>query len=249
MAGIPQVAVSEASRRAAVPAPLLDAASQPYRSAGRFAYHFARGKLKGDPVFAAILAMGLLQGCSRVLDLGCGQGLLTAWLRAAERCYERGAWPRAWPAAPRLVSTLGIELMGPDVKRARRALGSDSQFLHGDIRTAPYGQHDAVVILDVLHYIPAASQREILRRARSALPTDGLLLLRVGDADGGFRFRYGQWTDRIVLTLRGQGWVRTHCRTVQQWQALLEESGFDCTALPMSQGTPFANVLLVARAR
>jgi cyclopropane fatty-acyl-phospholipid synthase-like methyltransferase len=233
----------------AIPATLLEAACRPYRSAGRFAYHFARGKLKGDPVYAAILAMGLLQGRSRVLDLGCGQGLLAAWLRAAERCYEGGAWPQRWPAAPRSVSTLGIELMSDDVERARRALGSDAQFLHADIRTVDYGRHDAVVILDVLHYLSACAQREILTRVRSSLPDDGVLLLRVGDADGGLRFRYTQWTDQIVMSLRGHGWVRTHCRSIPQWRQLLGECGFECAAVPMSHGTPFANVLLVARAR
>jgi 2-polyprenyl-3-methyl-5-hydroxy-6-metoxy-1,4-benzoquinol methylase len=65
---------------------LLDAACEPYRNAGRFAYYFARGKLRGDPVYRAILESGLLLGRARVLDLGCGQGLLAAWLRAAERC-------------------------------------------------------------------------------------------------------------------------------------------------------------------
>jgi SAM-dependent methyltransferase len=249
MAGTSEIAEARPERRSAIPAPLLDAACQPYRSAGRFAYHFARGKLKGDPVYAAILSMGLLQGRSRILDLGCGQGLLAAWLRAAERCHERGNWPESWPAAPKLVSTLGIELMQRDVQRARRALGPDAQILQGDIRTAAYGQADAVVILDVLHYLEAGSQREILRRVREALPAGGLLLLRVGDADGGFRFRYSVWTDRIVMRLRGHGRVATHCRSATQWRALLEECGFASAVLPMSRGTPFANVLLVARAR
>ncbi|HWW20792.1 MAG TPA: methyltransferase domain-containing protein [Steroidobacteraceae bacterium] len=249
MAGTFEVAAAHSDRSVRIPAPLLDAACQPYRSAGRFAYYFARGKLKSDPVYAAILSMGLLQGRSRILDLGCGQGLLAAWLRAAERCAEGGSWPYSWPAAPKSVSTLGIELMLADVERARRALGADAQFLHGDIRTVTYGQADAVVILDVLHYLGAPSQREILRRVREALPVDGVLLLRVGDADGGFRFRYGEWTDRIIMWLRGHGRVATHCRSTTQWRALLEECGFESAALPMSQGTPFANVLLVARAR
>ena len=42
----------------------------------------AGGKLRGDPVYAALLAQGLLAGRARVLDLGCGQGLLAAWLLA-----------------------------------------------------------------------------------------------------------------------------------------------------------------------
>lgn len=241
--------MADAPEIAPVPELLLEAACQPYRSAGRFAYHFARGKLKGDPVYAAILSMGLLQGRSRILDLGCGQGLLTAWLRAAQRCYADGAWPYSWAAAPQSVSTLGIELMLPDVERARRALGPGAEFLHGDIRTAAYGQADAVVILDVLHYLDGDSQHEILHRVRRALPGDGLLLLRVGDADGGLRFRYSLWTDKIIMRLRGHGWVTTHCRSVVQWRTLLKECGFESAVVPMSRGTPFANVLLVARAR
>src|SRR3984893_5759337 len=97
---------------------LLDQACEPYRPAGRFAYHFARGKLRGDPVFRAILELGLLRGYRRILDLGCGQGLLAAWLRAAAYCcYERGIWPRTWPPAPRPESMRGIELLGREVER------------------------------------------------------------------------------------------------------------------------------------
>jgi SAM-dependent methyltransferase len=227
---------------------LLETASQPYRRAGLFAYHFARGKLRADPVYSAILARGLLQGRSRVLDLGCGQGLLSAWLRAAEHCFERGAWPASWPAAPKSVSTCGIELMPKDVERARRALGPSSRILHGDIRTATFDCADAVVIFDVLHYIAADSQRQVLQRVRQALASDGVLLLRVGNAQGGLRFHYGQWIDRLMMLARGHGWVQTYCRSVSQWQQLLNECGFESVVVPMSEGTPFANFLLVARA-
>ena len=36
---------------------LLDRASAPYRGAGRFAWHFARGKLGHDPVFRHLLGV------------------------------------------------------------------------------------------------------------------------------------------------------------------------------------------------
>ena len=227
---------------------LLDAASEPYRNAGRFAYYFARGKLRADPVYRAILELGLLRGRTRVLDLGCGQGLLAAWLRAAEYCYARGTWPWGWPPAPRTLSTRGIELMARDVERARRALGSASEVLHADIRSASFGAVDAVVILDVLHYLDPQAQLEVLRRVRAALPTRGLLLLRVGDAGAGLRFRYGQWSDKLVMLLRGHSIVTQHCRSTVEWRVLLKECGFDSEAKPMSHGTPFANVLLIAHA-
>ncbi len=227
---------------------LLDAASEPYRSAGRFAYYFARGKLRADPVYRAILELGLLRGRSRILDLGCGQGLLAAWLRAAERCYERGSWPWGWPPAPQTLSTRGIELMARDVERARSALGSAAEVSQADIRSASFGAADAVVILDVLHYLNPQAQLEVLQRVRAALPARGLLLLRVGDAGGGLRFRYGQWSDKLVMLMRGHSIVTQHCRSTAQWRMLLRECGFDSEAKPMSQGTPFANVLLIAHA-
>jgi SAM-dependent methyltransferase len=227
---------------------LLDQACEPYRPAGRFAYHFARGKLRGDPVFRAILELGLLRGYPRILDLGCGQGLLAAWLRAAAHCYERGTWPRAWPPAPRPESMRGIELRAREVDRARRALGPGYEVVQADIRSAVFGSADAVVILDVLHYLPAPSQREVLQRVRAALPRGGLLLLRVGDADAGLRFHFAQWVDKAVMLAHGHGRVDLHCRSIAQWRALLSECGFDTRAEPMSHGTPFANVLLIALA-
>ena len=77
---------------------LIDHASEPYRTVGRFAYHFARGKLSSDPVFVGMLERGLFPDGARILDLGCGQGLLTAWLLAARQLYDAGDWSAAWPA-------------------------------------------------------------------------------------------------------------------------------------------------------
>ncbi len=228
---------------------LIERASEPYRSAGAFAFNFARGKLRSDPVFRALLERGLLLGRGDILDLGCGQGLLAAWLKAALLCYESGSWPQGWPPAPRPRSMRGIELMLRDVERARAALGPECDISQGDIRSAEFGTTDAVVILDVLHYITRKEQQQVLRRVRAALPAHGLLLLRICDAEGGFRFRYSQLIDKLVLLLRGQPTVATHCRSVRQWDELLRECGFEVQATPMSHGTRFANVLLIAHAK
>lgn len=226
---------------------LIDRASAPYRAAGRFAYHFARGKLHADPVFRALLERGLLLDKEHILDLGCGQGLLTAWLRAAATNYEERCWPQGWPPPmPRIIR--GIELMAGDVARARIALGPLCGIFQGDIRTAEFGAAEAVVILDVLHYMTEVEQLEVIQRVRAALPVRGLLLLRVGDTEGGLRFRYSQWVDKVVMLLRGHSLVKTHCRSQAQWRALLHECGFEVQAKPMSQGTHFANVLFIGHA-
>lgn len=174
---------------------------------------------------------------------------MTAWLRAAARLYQMGNWPTHWPAPPQSPVVRGIELKAREVRRAQRAFGSDADIEVGDIRDTSFGTADAVVLLDVLHYLPPAAQYDVLHRIRNALPAGGILLLRVGDAGNGFRYRVTHCVDKLAMLLRGHGWITVYCRSVAAWRALLEEIGFDSEVLPMSQGTLFANVLLSARSR
>lgn len=228
-------------------AALIEAASEPYRRAGRFAWHFARGKLRGDPAFAAILREGLLTGSTQIVDLGCGQGLLAAWLLAAAAAQRAGRWPRDWPLPPAPAHLTGVDVNEREVARARTALGAAGEFLHGDVRHVDYGPVDAIVILDVLHFTDYAAQEAVLRRARDALGARGVLLLRVADAAGGLRFVLGTLVDRLVALARRRRLLKLFCRPVREWQVLLTHLGFETQALPISTGTPFANVLLVGR--
>lgn len=225
---------------------LVQEAAAPYRAAGRFAWHFARGKLGGDPVFAGLLEHGLLAGKHVILDIGCGQGLLAAWLLAAQARQKRGGWPPHWPAAPQPTSLRGIDLLPRDVERARYALGDAARFELGDMRKADFGRADAVVILDVLHYVGADAQEDVLRRARDALAPSGRLILRVGDANGGWPFRFSKMVDSVVGFVRGNRDMQLFCRSVPAWVELLNLLGFRVRAMPMHAGTPFTNILLVA---
>lgn len=228
-------------------ASLVDAASAPYRAAGRFAWHFARGKLKHDPAFAAILTRGLLEGAQRILDLGCGQGLLAAWLLAAHRAEREGRWPRDWPPPPAPERLTGVDINPREVARAHAALGGRAHIVAGDIRHVDYDPADAIVILDVLHFIDYAAQEAVLTRARAALAPRGVLLLRIGDAAGGWGFTLSMLVDFLVALARRRRLPPLACRPAHEWRALLTRLGFATEALPMSAGTPFANVLLVAR--
>ena len=228
---------------------LLDRASAPYRSAGRFAWHFARGKLGYDPVFRHLLASGLIPRNARVLDIGCGQGLLASLLHACGGSGAAGGWPATWPAAPAGARVTGIELMRRDVERARAALGegAHTRFVCGDMRREAFPASDTVVILDVLHYVTHAEQDAVLERVRDALAPGGRLLLRVGDAGSRRGFAISQWVDRAVTRLRGHSVPPVYGRTLAEWIAQLRQLGLQVEPRPMSQGTPFANVLLVAQ--
>ncbi len=226
---------------------LLDRATQPYKAAGRFAWHFSRSKLRRDPVFFGLLEHGVIEDAQRLVDLGCGQGLLASWLQSAKALYDAGNWPPDWPAPPRLGKIFGLELMPKDVARARKALSGCAEFEVGDMRTHDFGTAEIIAILDALHYIDYGEQLEVLRRVRMALPPEGLLVTRVGNLEGGLPFAVSQWVDRAVSFSRGHRLSRLYCRSITDWMQLLRQLGFSVKALPMCRGTPFANVLLVAR--
>lgn len=228
---------------------LHHAACAPYREAGRFAWHFARGKLGRDPVFRALLQRGDLPAHARVLDIGCGQGLLASLLAAAQDLHARGVWPAAWGDAPVGALYTGIELMARDVARADRAashLPGAPRFVQADMRSAELPASDVVVILDVLHYVDIVAQDALLARVREALRPNGRLLLRIGNAADRRRFATSQWVDRIVTLTRGHRVAPVFGRPLEAWVAALQRLGFAVRSVPMSRGTPFANVLLVA---
>jgi SAM-dependent methyltransferase len=226
---------------------LVHKASAAYRDTDRYALHFARGKLGGDPVFRHVLERGLIAPGSRVLDLGCGQGLLASLLRAAAAATAAGEWPPAWGQAPLQVHVTGMELMQKDADRARQALGADATIIRGDMRETPFPPADTVVFFDALHYISRDEQDDVLARARAALQAGGTLLLRAGDLSSRPRFLLGIWIDRITMWLRGGGLLPLTGRSVHDWSTALRSLGFEVKSYPMSGRKPFANVLLIGR--
>ncbi len=142
-----------------------------YRPAGRSPYYFARGKLSGDPVFAALLRDGRIHDDARIVDVGCGLGILAAWLAAAEICDPRSAseWPQTWAAPPktgRCVDSICVR-GGRGRERALSDLGNRVALNVGDARVVTLPACDAVVMLDVLHYMDRDAQQALLKKRTS----------------------------------------------------------------------------------
>lgn len=231
---------------------LLDLATKPYRSTGNFNYRWARGKLKHDPIFAALAAGSDIPDGSRIVDLGCGRGLLAAWLLGAEQLYEQGQWSAAG-IPPRGLHFRGVELITREAVCGNQALqphyGERVRLSGGDMRDVDLVDTDVVAILDVLHYLPYTEQNLMLDKIRGGLSQDGVFITRVGNAGSGLRFMASQLVDTCMSFAQGHRLSSMWCRPLSDWIAELEGRGFDVKTVPMSTGTPFANHMLIARVR
>jgi len=226
---------------------LVDEISRCYIDAGVFAWEFVRGKLRHDPLYFNLLARGGLPTAGRLLDLGCGRGILLALLAGAREQAARGVYPEGWPIPPSGLLLHGIEGRPKIAGAASLALGERATIEVADLRQAALPVSEAVFLLDVLHYLSAAEQEELLDRVAAAVPEGGLLILREADVAAGAAFGRTRAAERLCALARGHFRQRFHFRTASEWQRLLAERGFEAILAPMSQGTPYANVLIEGR--
>lgn len=224
---------------------LIEKTAYRYLAAGMFHWEFVRAKLRYDPVYFHLLRQEILPTAGRLVDLGCGRGIVLSLLLTA-REQAQGAWPASWPKPPRL-ELCGIEGGPKPAEVARQALGEEAKIQVADLRTAEIPAADIVLLLDVLHYLPARSQEDLLARVARALPPGGRLLIRDADADGGWRFTATRFQERLCALARRHWRQSFHYRGREEWARLLEGLGFTVASRPMAEGTPYSNVLIEAR--
>jgi uncharacterized protein (DUF2062 family) len=226
---------------------IVDATARRYLDAGIYNWEFVQAKLKLDPVYFGILRANILPREGRLLDLGCGRGLLLAMLDNARKLYERGEWRSDWPTPPLELRLSGVDCSQAIVAIARGALTTAAELRVEDLADYAPTSSEVITLLDVLHYMSPQHQSEVLTRASRALRPGGLLLIRDADADGGLRFMLTRIAERLAAWCRGEWRQRFHYRSAREWMKLLESQGLAARVRPMSKGTPFANVLIEAR--
>lgn len=219
-------------------------ASDPYIAAGVTAWEFARGKLRGDPVYRALLQQGVMAPGSALLDLGCGTGLTLSMLREAVRLRAEGA---PIPPVPQFNTVVGLELRPRAARIARQVVGDWACIVNGNACTFELPASGTVLLLDVLHMMPRSDQEQLLARIAAALEPDGAVIIREADAAAGVGFLSVRAGNRLKAIVTGNWRQRFAFRTHAEWMDLLRRLELRVEAQRAGQGTPFANLLVIGR--
>lgn len=195
---------------------------------------YVRGKLRGDPVFAAAFDL-LSEVPMPLLNLGCGMGLLEFYLR--ERGYE--------------AALTGVDFDARRIKKARWATEkkrySGLTFSTEDaLEEQEHSGH--VAIFDMLHYLDAPGQRQLLARVAGQIAPGGYCLIRDTLRDGSWRFRATAFGEFVS---RGITWQKTgakHYPTVEETCAPFLARGFSCKVSPLWGRTFFNSHFFTFRA-
>jgi predicted glycoside hydrolase/deacetylase ChbG (UPF0249 family)/ubiquinone/menaquinone biosynthesis C-methylase UbiE/glycosyltransferase involved in cell wall biosynthesis len=171
----------------------------------------------------------------KVLDLGCGHGLLALTI-GANRPHCR------------IVGIDHDESRVADLKR-KSARFENVAFRLGDVRIAvpEEATYSGISIIDTLHYFSATDQEQILRKSYAALNDGGVLIMREVDHSGGVRALWNQTYERFATRLR---FTKTESgvgvyRNPREWAELLRSIGFTVTWNRCSSFL-FSDVLFVA---
>ena len=201
------------------------------RFESRFLRNYVRTKVATDPVYAA--ALRHLSGHAHpIVDVGCGIGLLSFYLR--EHAFER--------------PIIGIDHDAAKVAAANAIAPSyhGLQFKVADARTDLPPGH-SVVMLDLLHYFTTAAQQQLLDHAASVIPPGGLLLIRDAIRDDSWRYRMTWLQESFSRSVR---WLKAERLSFPSREMIVDtmtRHGFESEVVPMWGRTPFNNYLFVFR--
>ena len=209
----------------------LAVTAERYRGCGRLAHGYVRSKLRRDPVHRDVLYLAAEESFGDVVDIGCGRGQLAIALLQAGLAK----------------SVLGVDCQAVHLAQADRAaagLAYRSRFVDlADGFDAP--EADTILAVDVLYQLDDCSQQRLLRNVARAARCR--VVLRLLDPGCGMRSAVTVGLERLWRGFSPHAGRCVNPWTVARIAGFLRSEKYDVTVTPCWRGTPFANVLLIAR--
>ncbi|MFQ5801485.1 MAG: class I SAM-dependent methyltransferase [Candidatus Methylomirabilales bacterium] len=179
--------------------------------------------------------LGLFPPAGRILDVGCGDGLLLFLLSLEPESQAR--------------THAGIDPDKDKISVARRARIDNAEFHLGEVSTLPSDAYDCVAIIDVLYLLPKSQWAEFLENSVRVLRKSGLLIVKeIADKP-----RWKSWFAYIeeILAIRVIGMTKgdvPHFEPIDVYRASIEAAGADVFRIDyLGTGRPHAHVVFLGR--
>lgn len=199
-----------------------------YAGCSWFDRGFVRWKLRLDRVFDFLDAED--PGAGTVIDLGCGHGIASAFVAVGGARRRLEGW----------------DLDAHRIAVASQAFaGLDAAFQVEDVRRLSLPPAGFILILDVLQYLDAGEQFDLLARCVRALEPGGKLIFRVHDRQSGIYSHFSMGLDRIIFALGGAG-QRPLMLPVEAYDRALEDAALHVRQVRFRNRLPLAHRLFIA---
>lgn len=175
----------------------------------------------------------LLPSEGRILDVGCGFGLFSAYFAQTQ---------------PRRQIT-GIDTNARRIDTAHSVMAklgyTGHEFLVGDVRSVRSvtdSRFDAIYVLDVMHHVPREDQEPLLVCLYDLLEPGGVLVLKDITTEPRIGLKFTELLDRVMV-----GWNEPLAyRHHHEWGEILAGLGMRTRAVRVPDILPYPHVVIAA---
>ncbi len=164
-----------------------------------------------------------------IIDLGCGEGLLSNYLAIAS--------PKR--------KIIGYEITPERLKRATKGLKNTS-FEVGDIVNISYPKADFFILFHVLHHLSSfKAQEEVLKKVKNKLKDSGKLIIVDVYIEPSLKYLAAWIADHFLVpwVFEKRFYTRAYFRKRENWLRLLKSIGYDVKVTMAVKGRPFPNII------
>ena len=194
---------------------------------------YVAAKLITDPLYPAVFDI-LTATAEPLLDVGCGMGVLSFYLRQ-----------RGWNG-----EIIGIDFDHRKISTASKVskiFGEGLVFSLGDVGTLLPEHRGSITVLDVLQYLTAEGRTYLLQESAERITEKGVLIIRTGILDPSLRFRITRSVDEMATRVKWMQAVPVLYPRSVEIVALLAGLGLHGEFKPLWGRTPFNSWLGVFR--
>ena len=177
---------------------------------------------------------------SRILDLGCGNGMFINYLSICRPSIE----------------AVGVDISETNIAIARRTIGErkDIQFVTGDISRligVPIGANrfDYISMIDSLYFLPFTRQCDAIRSSYELLRENGVLLIKAISREALLKYWFCKIQDRIAMKLlRLYAETKTHVLSSEEMKDMLDSAGFSLVkSIDLGKGSLYPHILYICK--